>query len=137
MAMTLKSTFWPTYQAKQLQIPVRANLAPDPDMPDVPNAFDLVKSDEDRQLLMLLAGPWYFGRPFMAPPDVPAPRLAALRAAFAATLADPSLLAEAKKENLEIRPLGADEIVATIKQIDDIPPGVIERAKPMFGVGAK
>ena len=83
MAMTLKSTFWPTYQAKQLQIPVRANLTPDPDMPDVPNAFDLVKSEEDRQLLMLLAGPWYFGRPFMAPPDVPAPRLEALRAAFA------------------------------------------------------
>jgi hypothetical protein len=137
MAMTLKSTFWPTYQAKQLQIPVRANLTPDPDMPDVPNAFDLVKSEEDRQLLMLLAGPWYFGRPFMAPPDVPAPRLAALREAFAATLADPALLEEAKKENLEIHALSAEQIVDTIKQIDDIPPAVIERAKPMFGVGAQ
>jgi tripartite-type tricarboxylate transporter receptor subunit TctC len=137
MAMTLKSTFWPTYQAKQLQIPVRANLAPDPDMPDVPNAFDLVKSEEDRQLLMLLAGPWYFGRPFMAPPNVPAPRLAALREAFAATLADSALLAEAKNENLEIHPLSAEQIVDTIKKIDDISPSVIERAKPMFGVGAQ
>jgi len=137
MAMTLKSTFWPIYQAKQLQIPVRANLAPDPDMPDVPNAFDLVKSEEDRQLLMLLAGPWYFGRPFMAPPDVPAARLEALRAAFAATLADPALLAEAKNENLEIHPLSAEQIVATIKQVDATSPAVIERAKPMFGVGAR
>jgi tripartite-type tricarboxylate transporter receptor subunit TctC len=137
MAMTLKSTFWSTYQAKQLQIPVRANLAPDPDMPDVPNAFALVKNEGDRQLLMLLAGPWYFGRPFMAPPAVPAARLEALRTAFKSALADPALLAEAKKENLEIHPLGVEQIVDTIKQIDKIPPAVIERAKPMFGVGAK
>lgn len=136
MAMTLKSTFWPTFVAKQLQIPVSARLAPDPDLPDIPNAFDLVKSDEDRQLLLLLAGPWYFGRPFMAPPGVPAERLAALRAAFAATLADPALLAEAKKEQLEIHPLSDAQIVATIEKIDATPPALIARAKPMFGVGA-
>lgn len=137
MAMTLKSTFWPSFVAKQLQIPVSARLAPDPDLPDIPNAFDLVKSDEDRQLLLLLAGPWYFGRPFMAPPGVPAERLAALRAAFVATLADPALLAEAKQEQLEIHPLGDAQIVATIEKIDATPPSVIERAKPMFGVEAK
>lgn len=137
MAMTLKSTFWPSFVAKQLQIPVSARLPPDPDLPDIPNAFDLVKSDEDRQLLLLLAGPWYFGRPFMAPPGVPAERLAALRAAFAATLADPALLAEAKKEQLEIHPLSDAQIVATIEKIDATPPAVIERAKPMFGVAAK
>lgn len=136
MAMTLKSTFWPTFVAKQLQIPVAATLAPDPDLPGIPNAFDLVKSDADRQLLMLLAGPWYFGRPFMAPPDVPAARLAALRAAFDATMTDPALLAAAKKEQMEIHPLTGAEIVATIKKIDDVPPAVIARAKPMFGVGA-
>jgi hypothetical protein len=59
-----------------------------------------------------------------------------MRAAFAATLADPALLAEAKKENLEIHPLGAQQIVDTIRELDNIPPAVIERAKPMFGVGA-
>jgi tripartite-type tricarboxylate transporter receptor subunit TctC len=136
MAMTLKSTFWSTFVAKQLQIPVRATLAPDPELPGIPNAFDLVKSDADRQLLLLLAGPWYFGRPFMAPPGVPAERLAALRAAFAQSLTDPALLAEAKKEHLEIHPLTDPQIVDTIKKIYDVPPGVITRAKPMFGVGA-
>jgi tripartite-type tricarboxylate transporter receptor subunit TctC len=136
MAMTLKSSFWAIYQAKQLQIPVRATLSPDPDLPDVPNAFDLVKSEDDRQLLMLLAAPWYFGRPFVAPPDVPPQRLAALRAGFEATLADPALLAEAKNENLEIHPLGAAQITETIRKIEQVPPAVITRAKPMFGVGA-
>ncbi|HEY3920310.1 MAG TPA: hypothetical protein VGL83_21160 [Stellaceae bacterium] len=136
MAMTLKSTFWPTFVAKQLQIPVAATLAPDPDLPNIPNAFDLVKSDQDRQLLLLLAGPWYFGRPFMAPPDVPAARLAALRAAFDVSMADPALLAEATKEQMEIHPLTGTQIVDTIKKIDDVPPSVISRAKPMFGVGA-
>ena len=73
----------------------------------------------------------------MAPAEVPAIRLAALRAAFAATLADPALLAEAKKENLELHPLAAAQIVDTIKRVDATSPAVIERAKPMFGVGAK
>ena len=137
MAMTLKTTFWSTFTAKELQIPVRANLAPDPDLPGIPNAFDLATSEADRQLLLLLAGPWYFGRPFMAPPDVPGDRLAALRAAFDAAMSDPALLAEAKNEQMEIHPLTGAQIVDTIKQIDATPPAVIERAKPMFGVGAK
>ena len=77
-----------------------------------------------------------FGRPFMAPPDVPADRLAALRAAFDQSMTDPALLAEAKKEQMEIHPLTGAQIVETIKKIDDIPPAVIARAKPMFGVGA-
>ena len=76
-------------------------------------------------------------KPLDLPPDVPAARLEALRTAFAASLADPALLAEAKKENLEIHPLGVKEIVDTIKQVDATTPAVIERAKPMFGVGAK
>ncbi|HLI21202.1 MAG TPA: hypothetical protein VKV32_08800, partial [Stellaceae bacterium] len=71
------------------------------------------------------------------PPNVPADRLAALRAAFDSSMRDPALLAEAKKEQMEIHPLTGGEIVDTIKKIDATPPAVIERAKPMFGVAAK
>ncbi len=137
MAMTLKSALWGTYTNGNLQIAVRAMLQPDPEMPDVPNAFDLVHSDEERQLLMLMAGPWYYGRPMLAPPGLPPERLAALRAAFDATMRDPALLAEAKHLNMEIHPVSADEIVATIKKIYEAPKPVIERAKPLFGVSDK
>jgi tripartite-type tricarboxylate transporter receptor subunit TctC len=137
MAMTIKSTLWPTYTAGQLQIAVRATLKPDPDLPDVPNAFDLVTSEEDRQVLLLLAGPWYYGRPMLAPPGLPKERLASLRAAFDATMKDPAFLSEAKELRVGIEPLTGEQIAETIRKIYEIPNAVIERARPMFGVAAK
>ena len=50
------------------------------------------------------------GRPFAAPPGVPADRLAALRRAFDATLKDAGFRADADKAQLEIEPLTAGEI---------------------------
>jgi tripartite-type tricarboxylate transporter receptor subunit TctC len=50
------------------------------------------------------------GRPFAAPPGVPAERIAALRQAFEATLVDPEFRTEAEKAQLEIEPLTAHEI---------------------------
>ena len=45
----------------------------------VPLAIDLIKSPDDRQVFELLGIPQEFGRPFLAPPGVPAERLAALQ----------------------------------------------------------
>ena len=84
------------YRRKRLQIAVRASLTSDPDLPNIPNAFDLVTSPSDREVLLLLAGPWYYGRPLFVPPAMPKERLAALRAAFAAMAQDPAFLADAK-----------------------------------------
>ena len=45
------------------------------------------------------------GRPFAAPPGVPADRVTALRRAFEDTLKDPEFISEAAKMQLEIEPL--------------------------------
>ncbi len=134
MKMTLKAQLWKQYKSGQLQIPVRANLNPDPELAGVPNAFDIIKNKADRQVLTLLAAPWYFGRPVMAPPDLPKDRLAALRAGFDAAMKDPALLKQAEKEHLDIRPLTGQQVDDEIKEIYDIPDAVIAHAKPMFGV---
>ena len=47
------------------------------------------------------SAPLGFGRPYAAPPGVPAERIAALRAAFAATFKDPQFLADCKKQGVE------------------------------------
>jgi tripartite-type tricarboxylate transporter receptor subunit TctC len=134
MATTLKSTLWPTYTDGKLQIVVRASLTNDPDLPNVPNAFDLVTSEEDRQVLLLLAGPWYYGRPMFAPPGLPPERLAVLRAAFEAMVKDPAFLDDAKGERADIHPISGDEVSATIDKIYAISPAVLDRARPMFGI---
>ena len=59
------------------------------ELPDVPFAPDIVANDEDRQVMQAAFAPLALGRPFLMPPGVAAERVAALRAAFAATMADP------------------------------------------------
>ena len=59
---------------------------------DVPLALDLAKTEADKQAIEFVVSPNLFARPFMAPPGVPAERVAALRQAFNATLDDPDYL---------------------------------------------
>jgi tripartite-type tricarboxylate transporter receptor subunit TctC len=97
----------------------------------------LVKTDEDRSLLKFVFGPWSYGRPIVAPPDVPQDRLEALRTAFEATMQDPEFLAEAKRINLEVQPMSADRIVPLINEIYKTPSNIVARARELFGVGAR
>jgi len=63
------------------------------------------------------------------PPGVPADRVAALRKAFAATLQDKALLAEAEKSGLDIAPMGGEDLQALVAKLYALPPRIIERAK--------
>jgi tripartite-type tricarboxylate transporter receptor subunit TctC len=67
-------------------------------------------------------------RPVVAPPDVPAPRLAALRKAFSDTLRDPEFLAYAKQARLELNPMDWEAMTSAIKRIYATPKGVVETA---------
>ena len=69
------------------------------------------------------------GRPFFAPPGVPAERVQALRAAFAQTLKDAQFLAEAEKLGVEVQHVGGERIQELVERIYASPPEVIARAK--------
>ena len=100
-----------------------------PDHPEVPLALDLARTDEDRQVLELVFAPQIFARPITAPPGLPPERLAALRRAFAETLADPAFLADAAKQQLEIDYVSPAEIDALLARLYATPPAIIARAK--------
>jgi len=79
--------------------------------PNVPLILNFAKTDEQRDLLRFgIIVPNQFTRPYFLPPGVPADRVAALRAAFAKTIADKEFLAEAKKARLDINPTSAPEL---------------------------
>jgi hypothetical protein len=105
-----------------------------PDLPEVPNAYDLAASEEDRALFRLNFGPWSFGRPLLAPPGTPEDRVLALRSAFTDTLADPQFAADTQRMNMEIQPTAPEVIVRILAEIFRTPAPVVERARVLLGV---
>src|SRR5262249_62146156 len=85
-------------------------------LPGVPVAIDLIKDPGDRQVFELLAIPQEFGRPFLAPPDVPADRLAALQTAFQEMPKDKGYLAAAHKARQSVDPPSAPEAEALFQR---------------------
>ena len=102
----------------------------------MPSALDLVEDPQIKQVMELILIRQEAGRPFVAPPDTPAERVAALRQAFADTLADPEFIAEAAKTQLEIEPMTGDEIAKMLAKAYAAPKGVVERAAELVYPGA-
>jgi tripartite-type tricarboxylate transporter receptor subunit TctC len=98
------------------------------DLPDVPSALDLVSDPQNKQVMELILLRQEAGRPFAAPPGVPADRVEALRQAFAETLKDPAFIAEAEKTELEIDPLTGQEIEKMLATAYAAPKTIVQRA---------
>ena len=95
----------------------------------VQNIWDVVKNPEDKQVLEIIFNQMEFGRPYIAPPDVPADRLQALRAAFDATMKDPEFLAEAGRAQLPINPMRGEEFANEVKKLYEVPEALVTRAR--------
>lgn len=109
----------------KVNILLQTALQKHPDLPDVPLIMDLAKTDEQRQMLTLVAARQTVGRPIVAPPDVPEDRVRALRDAFDATMKDPEFLADAKKTKLEINPVSGKAVDALIQSVYQTPKNVV------------
>src|SRR5258708_37956697 len=68
------------------------------------------------------------GRPFLAPPGLPAERLALLRRAFMETMRDKAFLAEAEKIQLEITPVTGEAVQKLVAEIYATPPEIGKQA---------
>lgn len=134
LVSSLKTDFWEDYKAGKFSVAVQMGLAKHPELASVPNAYDTVTGEADRQLFQLIFGPWTYGRPLFAPPGVPPDRLAAMRAAFSETVKDAEFLAEAKRINMEIQPLAHDVVARHVAAILETPEPVLERARDLLGV---
>jgi tripartite-type tricarboxylate transporter receptor subunit TctC len=111
-----------------LNIIVQMGLEKLAELPDVPSALELVGDPQSRQVLELILIRQEAGRPFAAPPGVPAERLAALRRAFDATLGDAEFRADAEKAQLEIEPLTAGEIETLLAKAYSAPRAIVQKA---------
>jgi tripartite-type tricarboxylate transporter receptor subunit TctC len=105
-----------------------------PGMPaDLPYAGDLLADPKKKLTLNLLTAGAVVGRPYIAPRAVPADRLAALRAAFDATMKDSEFLADSAKQRLLVTPMTGAEVEGFIKELYQTPPDVVAAAKEISG----
>lgn len=99
---------------------------------DAPSIFKFAKTERQRRLLSLLAVSSEIGRPMLAPPGVPADRVAALRKAFDAAMADPELVAQANKIGLPITSVApGEELEKTIAELVATPPSLLQEMKQL------
>jgi tripartite-type tricarboxylate transporter receptor subunit TctC len=89
----------------------------DSELKGLPLFTDVIKGEDNLATFTTWAASYEFQRPFSVPPGTPPERLEILRKAFAATLRDPELLAEAKKTKLYIDPVSGEAIEGYVKQI--------------------
>jgi tripartite-type tricarboxylate transporter receptor subunit TctC len=114
---------------KKIRIIAQWALKKNPELADVPLFLDLAKTDAERAALELMLARLEYGRPFFLPPNVPAPRLEALRRAFDATMKDPAYLAEADKLKIDVDPLSGAEVAALVEQVSRTPADTVARVR--------
>ena len=111
----------------KLKVLMQSGLQKSPDLPDVPLALDFVKNDEDRKVMELFFVQKTVARPLVAPPAIPAERLAALRDAFIAMTKDKNFLQEADKLSIDVQPERGEALDALVARVIATPPDVAAR----------
>jgi tripartite-type tricarboxylate transporter receptor subunit TctC len=117
---------------KLMNILVQLSLDRHPDLPNVPLAMDLAKTDEQRRIFRLIFARQVMGRPFLAPPGVPSDRTETLRAAFAATMKDPEFLIDAAKSQLEITPVTGADVEKLVRELHETPKEIAAKAAELI-----
>jgi tripartite-type tricarboxylate transporter receptor subunit TctC len=112
---------------KKIVLLYQEGLKRHPELADVPLVLDFARSDEDRKILELKFSSYELGYPYMAAPETPTARIAALQAAFRSALADSDLKSEAVKQRLDVAPVDGAEIARILETAYGAPPAVIRR----------
>ena len=118
---------------KTVNVLMQGALENDPELHGVPNALDYAKDPVSRKALELYFTQKTVARPLVAPPDVPADRLAILRKALMALGDDKDFMEDAQRSRLDVALLPGEAVEKVISMIATTPPEAVAR---MFGAMA-
>lgn len=112
---------------------LQANRKTHPDLPNVPQAIKLAKTEEARRLIEVgIHADSDIVRTYTLPPGTPKDRVQVLRKAFDATLADPEFLADAKKSRLNVEPIAVAELEKDIAGLFKLDPALVAKLKDVL-----
>lgn len=127
---SLKATGWDRIQAGDYKVVAQVWDEPLKDIESAPQALQLAKTDEARQIIRLgILTTSKILRPFLLAPEVPDERAAAIRQAFDQAWKDPDFLAEAAKAKIEVSPMSGEEAEKLIRELFAMPEGIKARLK--------
>ncbi|MBI4527476.1 MAG: hypothetical protein HY695_27085 [Deltaproteobacteria bacterium] len=130
---SISATWRKGLDANEVVVVIQASSKAHPELPKVPLAINLAKTEEARQLLeTAVHGDSEIVRTYTLPPGTPKERVQILRRAFQETLKDKEFLADAKKSKLGVDPVSSDEIEKIIKSLFKLPPGLVAKLKDVL-----
>ena len=122
-------------QAGEVTVVMQVTAKALPDLPKVPVALDLAKTDEARQLIRAGAiDPSLITRIFVTTPGTPKERVQILRKGFQDTLRDPEFVAEANKSQLGIDPLTGEEVEKIVAALFSLKPSTASKLAAVLAV---
>jgi tripartite-type tricarboxylate transporter receptor subunit TctC len=130
---SFKSTWRKQLDSGDVVIVLQGTIKAHPELPNVPVAFDFLKTEEARKLFQVVVrvhGP--STRPYFLPPGTPKERVLILRKAYMDTMKDAEFLAEAKKARLDINPDDGAGLERNVKEIFDLEPSLVAKLKEML-----
>lgn len=111
---------WFSKDGDKVNFLIQVSNSKHPDLPNVPLAIDFTKTSEDRTLMELNDSRLVMGRPFVAPPDIPAERATTLQNAFWSMVTDATFKADAIKYNRELNPVSGPDVKALVDRITKV-----------------
>lgn len=128
-----KVTWRKQLEAGDIKVVLQNTAAAHPELPDVPLAVSLAKTDAGRKLIQLaLHDVGIITYLYSFPPGTPKDRVAIFRSAFQATLKDAEFLAEAKKGNFDIDPVAGEELEKIVYNLFKADPNTLNRLKEIL-----
>jgi tripartite-type tricarboxylate transporter receptor subunit TctC len=118
--------------AGTIKVLFQAGLEPNPELKGVPFVLDLARNAEEKATLEYVYAGQGIGRPFVAPPDLPADRLTMLRKAFDATMKDPDFIADANGRKLDLEPEDGEHLATLIRKIYATPKAIVDRVATLI-----
>jgi tripartite-type tricarboxylate transporter receptor subunit TctC len=106
---------------------VQAGLRKLPGYEEVPLLRELAGDTDQQAVFDFISRAVVVARPIATNPDVPPDRVAALRRAFDAAMADPDFVREAQLQGLEISRTGGEELTRNIADMLDTPPAILAK----------
>jgi tripartite-type tricarboxylate transporter receptor subunit TctC len=131
---SLKTTQRAWVDEKKVNLLVQYGTERHAELRDVPAVVELGKTAEAKQVLALYASGSVMGRSIVAPPNIPAERLKALRDAFNAMVKDPEFLADIEKGKIEFDPAPGEKLQQVIAEAANIPSAVLALARAARGL---
>ena len=130
---SFKSTWRAEMEKGEVVLLVQANLKPHPEVPTVPWAVDLAKTDEAKKMILTSARVnGLLNRFYVLPPGTPKNRVALIRKAFMDTMKDPEFLADTQKAKLDLDPIDGAEIEKQVQELFKLEPALVGKMKEIL-----